>query len=88
MTVYIPSDPPEIVLFAGDGQLISQWGADLVEMTGVPSTMIVGAHRLEDEMSRLSEYSPGFDPERFQAHEEFFVDEVRQWTPGSSTLEP
>ena len=26
VTVYIPADPPEAVVFAGDGQLISQWG--------------------------------------------------------------
>ena len=24
VTVYVPSDPPEAVVFAGDGQLISQ----------------------------------------------------------------
>jgi S-formylglutathione hydrolase FrmB len=42
--------------------------------------MIVGAHRLAEEMRRLHEYSPGFDPERFAAHEAFFVDDVREWT--------
>ena len=26
VTVYVPPDPPEAVVFAGDGQLISQWG--------------------------------------------------------------
>jgi hypothetical protein len=26
VTVYAPSDPPEAVVFAGDGQLISHWG--------------------------------------------------------------
>jgi pimeloyl-ACP methyl ester carboxylesterase len=31
-------------------------------------------------MLRLHEYSPGFDPERFAAHERFFVEEVRRWT--------
>jgi enterochelin esterase-like enzyme len=41
--------------------------------------MIVGTHRLNDEMQRLNEYSPGFDPERFVAHEKFFVDDVRGW---------
>src|SRR4030095_294857 len=48
--------------------------------------MIVGAHRLHDEMRRLHEYSPGestatfaFDPERFAAHEKFFVEDVRRW---------
>ena len=26
VTVYLPPDPPEAVVFAGDGQLISPWG--------------------------------------------------------------
>jgi pimeloyl-ACP methyl ester carboxylesterase len=42
--------------------------------------MIVGVHRLADETLRLHEYSPGFDPNRFAAHEAFFVEEVREWT--------
>jgi enterochelin esterase-like enzyme len=78
VTVYIPADPPEAVVFAGDGQLISQWGG-VLEAAGVSSTMIVGVHRLADETLRLHEYSPGFDPERFAAHEEFFVRDVRRW---------
>jgi enterochelin esterase-like enzyme len=78
VTVYVPPDPLEAVVFAGDGQLISQWGGAL-EAAGVPPTMIVGAHRLDDEMLRLHEYSPGFDPDRFAAHEKFFADDVRRW---------
>jgi hypothetical protein len=61
VTAYIPADPPEAVVFAGDGQLISQWGG-VLEAADVPSTMIVGVHRLADETLRLHEYSPGFDP--------------------------
>ena len=79
VTVYVPPDPPEAVVFAGDGQLISQWGAFLNEAADVPPTMIVAAHRLDDEMQRIHEYSPGFEPERFAAHERFFVDDVRRW---------
>jgi len=30
-------------------------------------------------MARIHEYSPGFEPERFAAHEEFFVEDVRRW---------
>jgi len=78
VTVYLPPGPPEAVVFAGDGQLIAPWGATL-EAAGVPSTMIVGVHRLADETLRLHEYSPGFDPDRFAAHEKFFTDDVRQW---------
>ncbi len=79
VTAYLPPDPPEAVVFAGDGQLISPWG-EVVAAAGAPSTMIVGVHRLADETLRLHEYSPGFDPERFAAHERFFVEEVREWT--------
>ena len=62
VTVYVPPDPPEAVVFAGDGQLISQWGGYL-EAANVPPTMIVGVHRTadEDEMVRIHEYSPAFD---------------------------
>ena len=48
--------------------------------------MIISAHRLDDETLRFHEYSPGestaafaFDPERFAAHEQFFVQDVRRW---------
>ena len=78
VTVYIPPDSPQGIVFAGDGQLISQWGGFL-EAAEVPPTMIVGVHRLDDETLRLREYSPGFEPQRFAAHEEFFVEEVRRW---------
>ena len=78
VTVYVPPDPPAAIVFAGDGQMISQWGGFL-EAADVPSTMIVGAHRVADETLRLHEYSPGFDPERFAAHERFFVEDVGAW---------
>ncbi|MBN9740712.1 esterase [Amycolatopsis sp. A1MSW2902] len=78
VTVYVPADRPEAVVFAGDGELISQWGSDL-EAAEVPPTMIVGAHRLADETSRLHEYSPGFDPGRFAAHERFFCADLGRW---------
>jgi enterochelin esterase-like enzyme len=80
VTAYVPPDPPQAVLFTGDGQLISQWGAFLNEAADVPPTMIVAAHRLADEMARLNEYSPVSDAERFAAHERFFVEDVRRWT--------
>jgi enterochelin esterase-like enzyme len=78
VTVYVPRHPPEAVVFAGDGQLISPWGGYL-EAADVPSTMIVGVHRLADETLRLHEYSPVFDAGRFAAHEKFFVEDVRRW---------
>ncbi len=80
VTVYVPPEPPEAVVFAGDGQLISQWGGQLEAADG-PPTMIVGVHRTDssDEMDRIKEYSPSFDEQRFGAHEKFFVEDVGQW---------
>jgi enterochelin esterase-like enzyme len=78
VTVYVPPDPPEAIVFASDGQMISQWGETL-EAADLPPTMIVGAHRVADETLRLHEYSPTFDPERFAAHERFVVGDVDAW---------
>jgi enterochelin esterase-like enzyme len=85
VTAYVPSAPPEAIVFAGDGQLIATWGG-VLQAADVPPTMIIGAHRVDDETLRIREYSPGesnaaftFDPERFAAHETFFVDDVRRW---------
>ena len=82
VTAYVPPAAPEAIVFAGDGQLITPW-AGLLEAADLPPTMIIGAHRLDDETLRLHEYSPGettaglaFDPERFAAHEKFFVEDV------------
>ena len=78
--VYVPPDPPEAVVFAGDGQLVSQWGGYL-EAADVPPTMIVGVYRTgeTDEMVRIEEYSPSFNPDRFAGHERFFFGDVRRW---------
>ncbi|MET7397662.1 alpha/beta hydrolase-fold protein [Dactylosporangium sp. NPDC005572] len=85
VTAYVPAASAEAVVFAGDGQLITSWGK-VLEAADLPPTMIIGAHRVEDETLRLQEYSPGrstaaftFDPQRFAAHEKFFVEDVRQW---------
>src|SRR6476660_2140367 len=85
VTAYVPPAPPEAIIFAGDGQLIAPWGR-VLEATDLPPTMIIGAHRPDDETLRLHEYSPGestatfaFDAERFAGHEKFFVEDVRRW---------
>jgi len=78
VTVYVPQVAPEAIVFAGDGQMISPWGRFL-EAADVPPTMIVGVHHVADETLRLHEYSPKFDPERFAAHEKFFVEDVGPW---------
>ena len=87
VTAYVPPHPPQAVVFAGDGQLITQWG-EFLTAAGGPPTMIVGVHRLADETLRLHEYSPGFDPNRFAAHEAFFVDGVREWTRSRFGVDP
>jgi enterochelin esterase-like enzyme len=79
VTVYVPPRPPEAMVFAGDGAVVSSWGGDL-EAADVPATMVVGLHPPADETTRLHEYSPGFDPDRFAAHETFLVQDVRRWT--------
>ena len=75
----MPSDPPEAVVFAGDGQLLAPWGEEL-EAADVPPTLVVGVQRAVNETVRIHEYSPGFDPPRFAQHERLFVEDVRQWT--------
>jgi enterochelin esterase-like enzyme len=79
VTAYVPPQPPEVIVFAGDGQVIAPWGPSL-ESTELPPTMVVGVHRPSDETLRLHEYSPPFDPDRFAAHERFFVEDVPRWT--------
>src|SRR4051794_28484485 len=79
VTVYVPPGRPEAVMFTGDGRELAPWGADLATLTKLPSTIVVGVHRAADETRRLHEYSPGFAPERFAAHETFLVHEVRRW---------
>jgi len=87
VTVYVPPDPTKAIVFAGDGQGISKWGRLLVQ-ADVRSTMIVGVHGLTDETLRLHEYSPGFEPDRFAAHERFFVEDVRRWTESRFGVAP
>jgi enterochelin esterase-like enzyme len=78
VTAYVPRARPGAVLFTGDGQLVPRW-ANALESANVLPTLIVGAHRRDDETLRIQEYSPGFDSERFSAHEKFFVEDVRAW---------
>jgi enterochelin esterase-like enzyme len=79
VTVYVPPDPPEGVVFAGDGGWHTSRLGAAIDATCGPSTMIVGVHGLADDDARLQEYSPVFDAERFAAHEKFFVEDVRRW---------
>ncbi|MBA8794753.1 enterochelin esterase-like enzyme [Friedmanniella endophytica] len=79
VSVHVPPDPVEAVVFCGDGQVIVPCGDRLVA-AGLRSTMIIGAHRTTgDEMIRIGEYSPTIEPERFLRHEHFFLNQVRGW---------
>lgn len=78
VAVYVPPDVPQAVVFAGDGQEVSKWGS-ILETANVLPTLIVGVHGATEEAVRLREYSPSFDPERFSAHERFFVEDVGRW---------
>lgn len=79
VTAYVPPEPPEAVVFAGDGGWhISRLGG-VLDSADVPPTMIVGVHGLPDDDGRLKEYVPGFDENRSAAHEQFFVEDVRGW---------
>jgi pimeloyl-ACP methyl ester carboxylesterase len=78
VTAYVPATTPEAIVFTGDGQGFSKWGR-LLETADVLPTMIVGGHGLTEEMSRLREYSPALDADRFTAHAKFFVEDVLRW---------
>jgi enterochelin esterase-like enzyme len=82
VTVYAPRDPVETVVFAADGAWHTTRLSEALEGAGMSSTMVVGVHGLPDDNGRLHEYVPGFDAERFTAHERFFVDDVRRWLDG------
>jgi enterochelin esterase-like enzyme len=48
--------------------------------------MVVGVDGPAGDHGRLREYSPGFDAHRFAAHENFFVEDVRQWVRSRLTV--
>ena len=70
---------PEHAQVEGGIEFLSPTG--YLEAADVPPTMVVGAYRTDDqdEMVRIQEYSPSFNPDRFTAHESFFVRDVRRW---------
>ena len=79
-TAYVPSDPPESVVYAADGGWHIERLAQALEGSGEgSSTMVVGVHGLDDDDGRLHEYVEAFGGERFEAFERFFVDDVRAW---------
>lgn len=80
VTAFVPPVAVEAIVFAADGGWHVERLGHALDDAGIGSTMIVGVHGLDDDDERLAEYVPGFDDERFRAHERFFVDHARQWT--------
>lgn len=81
VTVYVPRQSPEAVVFAGDGGWHIARLSEALKGAKAPPTMIVGVHGLDDDDGRLKEYVPGFDPNRFAAFEHFLVNDVGRWVP-------
>jgi enterochelin esterase-like enzyme len=79
VTVYVPPDPAEAVVFAADGGWHVSRLSEVLEGADAQPTMIVGVHGLADDDGRLNEYVPVVDAERFAVHEKFFLDDVGQW---------
>ena len=79
VTVYIPPDPAEAVVFAADGGWHVSRLSESLEGANVQPTMIAGVHGLDDDDGRFNEYVPVVNAERFAAHEKFFVDDVGRW---------
>lgn len=79
VTVCVPPDQPEAVVFVADGAWHTTRLAESLDGAGARATMLVGVHGRSDDDGRLLEYVRGFDDERFAAHEEFFVHDVGRW---------
>lgn len=79
VTVYVPPESPEAVVYAADGGWHTSRLSEVMEASDCRPTLIVGVHGMSDDDGRLKEYVPGFDTERFAMHERFFVEEVRAW---------
>lgn len=80
VSALVPPTPAEAVVYVADGGWHIERLGQALENANVASTMIVGVHGLDHDDDRLAEYVPGFDDERFMAHERFFVDQAHQWT--------
>ena len=88
VTVYVPPEKAEAVVFAADGGWHTERLSEALESADVAGTMIVGVHGMPDDDGRLKEYVPGFDPARFTAHTQFFVREVRTWVQTTFGIAP
>jgi enterochelin esterase-like enzyme len=78
VTVYIPPNPAESIVYAADGQWHIARLSEALQRADLRSTMIVGVHGLEGD-DRGHEYVNVPEANRFKAHEQFFVHDVRRW---------
>lgn len=79
VTVCVPAEAPETIVFAADGSWHVSRLSEVIRSSGRRGTMVVGVQGMPDDDGRLKEYVAGFDRERFEAHERFFVEDVGRW---------
>ncbi len=68
------------VVFCSDGGSVPGFGMRLTRAMReqqIPATILVGVHNAPD--ARAEEYLPGVDPQRFDAHADFFAIKVVNW---------
>ena len=68
------------VVFCADGQAVHGFSRRLyhwIEHERVPPVILVGVH--SSDRFRAQEYIHGADQRRFEAHEQFFTDEIFRW---------
>jgi enterochelin esterase-like enzyme len=88
VTVYVPPEPAEAVVYAADGGWHTERLARALDDSAERSTMVVGVHGLDDDRERLQEYVEALGRERFEAYERFFVDDVRLWVRSALGVAP
>lgn len=86
VTAYVPPSPPEAIVYAADGGWHGAKLAAALETGAARPTLIIAVHGMSDDDSRLKEYVPTFAPERFAAHEKFFVEDVPAWVQSSLNI--
>ncbi len=88
VSVYRPPTASDVelpVIYATDGNMFAAYARRLdaaIEAGVCPPVVVVAAHSAtftQQQNLRALEYLPGFDDRRFDAHQRFFVDELRTW---------
>jgi enterochelin esterase-like enzyme len=84
VTVYVPPRLPGSVVYAADGGWHTERLARALEASSQErSTVVIGVHGRDDDEGRLHEFVESFGGERFEAFEQFFVEEVHAWAMSS-----